>query len=160
VDLLFHTYERQTALMQSKFFFCKCKRCSDPTEEGRFLTGIKCGADKESIGQCNGWVVPTVFLNSKNNICQKWKCTLCDRYEFSEPSSVLESIQNAREILNQRAWVKDPLGFVEIVESCCKPLLGFLHSNHFLRIFYHLEMYNATNKLKKRSHISRLHLRL
>lgn len=41
-DPLWGTTQRLAHLADTKFFVCKCPRCSDPTELGTYFSGIKC----------------------------------------------------------------------------------------------------------------------
>lgn len=51
-DPLWGTAQRLAHLADTKFFVCKCARCSDPTELGTYYSGIKCTATE--------WVWPFV----------------------------------------------------------------------------------------------------
>lgn len=44
-DPLWGTPQRLAHLADTKFFVCKCPRCSDPTELGTFFSGVKCTAE-------------------------------------------------------------------------------------------------------------------
>lgn len=41
-DPLWGTPQRLAHLADTKYFVCKCPRCSDPTESGTFYSGVKC----------------------------------------------------------------------------------------------------------------------
>lgn len=41
-DVLWGTAQRLAHLADTKFFVCKCPRCSDPTELGTYFSGVKC----------------------------------------------------------------------------------------------------------------------
>ncbi|XP_071438731.1 uncharacterized protein [Hetaerina americana] len=49
-DPLWGTIDRRKHLSLSKYFFCTCKRCEDPTELGTFIGAIKCRACQQ--GYC------------------------------------------------------------------------------------------------------------
>lgn len=44
-DPLWGTAQRLAHLADTKFFVCKCPRCSDPTELGTYYSGVKCTAE-------------------------------------------------------------------------------------------------------------------
>ena len=48
----------------SKCFWCSCSRCADPTENGSYMSGMKCS-------KCSGYLLPTDPLNLDSN----WKCS-------------------------------------------------------------------------------------
>eukprot|EP00026_Physarum_polycephalum_P005946 Phypoly_transcript_05985.p1 GENE.Phypoly_transcript_05985~~Phypoly_transcript_05985.p1 ORF type:complete len:479 (+),score=68.54 Phypoly_transcript_05985:429-1865(+) len=144
VDLLFPTRDRQTILLKSKSFFCTCPRCSDPTEQGRYLTAWKCN-DKG----CDGYVLPTVELvKDTKEIVQKWSCQKCKR-EVADTTQVPAQVQKFRELLAKRTWHADAEKFVQLATQLIAPSLTQLHANHHLRLFYSLEMCNALRSIKK-----------
>lgn len=44
-DPLWGTTQRLAHLADTKFFVCKCPRCSDPTEFGTYFSAVKCTAE-------------------------------------------------------------------------------------------------------------------
>lgn len=44
-DPLWGTAQRLAHLADTKFFVCKCPRCSDPTELGTYFSAVKCAAE-------------------------------------------------------------------------------------------------------------------
>lgn len=44
-DPLWGTPQRLAHLADTKYFVCKCPRCSDPAELGTFYSGVKCAAE-------------------------------------------------------------------------------------------------------------------
>jgi hypothetical protein len=39
---LWGTQARREHLTATKYFTCRCERCSDPTELGTYISGIRC----------------------------------------------------------------------------------------------------------------------
>lgn len=65
---LWPTLVRRDFLRESKYFDCKCERCSDKTELGTHMSSLKCN-------KCdNGIILSTDPLDDK---CE-WKCTHCN----------------------------------------------------------------------------------
>lgn len=44
-DSLWGTAQRMAHLADTKFFVCRCPRCSDPTELGTYYSGVKCAVE-------------------------------------------------------------------------------------------------------------------
>lgn len=64
------TSERLHRLREGKYFSCKCKRCTDPTELGTYMSSIICSRCHE------GFVVPTDPLQ-KESVADGWICEKC-----------------------------------------------------------------------------------
>lgn len=63
---LWATRARRTHLLETKYFSCRCERCSDPTELGTHLGTLKCPHD-------NGFILPKDSLDFES----EWGCNLC-----------------------------------------------------------------------------------
>ncbi|XP_040572968.1 SET domain-containing protein SmydA-8 [Lepeophtheirus salmonis] len=63
---LWCTLSRREHLNMSKCFWCRCKRCADPTEFGTYLSAFSCS-------ECGGKMLPLDPLDQKSN----WKCEKC-----------------------------------------------------------------------------------
>lgn len=78
---LWGTQARQEHLCATKYFRCKCKRCSDPTELGTYLSALRClGVQVQSDGNleangavCGGIQLPIDPLDEKAD----WRCNRC-----------------------------------------------------------------------------------
>lgn len=81
--LLWCTPARRCQLQKTKNFWCKCKRCEDPTENGTRLSALKC-LNKE----CIGVLLPMTPLNPAS----EWKCDNCDVMVPPEKVSVVQSV--------------------------------------------------------------------
>ncbi|XP_046407226.1 SET domain-containing protein SmydA-8-like [Ischnura elegans] len=71
-DPLWGTVDRRKHLSLSKYFFCSCPRCEDPTELGTFIGAIKCRSCH------NGYCVPVLNGHSSSEIKRlssyEWIC--------------------------------------------------------------------------------------
>ena len=63
------TLERRCDLLESKFYFCQCERCKDPTELGTYTYGIYC---PDCPGQ-QGILLSENPLDSRSD----WICNKC-----------------------------------------------------------------------------------
>ncbi|KRT80077.1 SET domain-containing protein, partial [Oryctes borbonicus] len=63
------SYERRCHLKDGKYFDCGCRRCSDPTELGTYMSSIRCNKCK------SGLVVPTMPLSDIYRT--SWTCQCC-----------------------------------------------------------------------------------
>ncbi|XP_076636714.1 SET and MYND domain containing, arthropod-specific, member 5 isoform X2 [Colletes latitarsis] len=63
---LWATMPRRAHLWETKYFFCHCKRCADPTEFGTYLGSLRCPLD-------NGYFLSKDPLNLKS----EWACNTC-----------------------------------------------------------------------------------
>ncbi|KAI4502960.1 hypothetical protein M0802_002004 [Mischocyttarus mexicanus] len=82
IDLFWDTILRRQVLSVTKHFFCRCKRCSDPTECGSLLSALYCAAD-----YCSGILLPSDPLNNES----VWTCNKC---KISIKSRQINSIRS------------------------------------------------------------------
>lgn len=82
VQLLWGTFHRRAFLAKTKNFLCKCLRCSDPTENGTFISAIPC-VDENCVGK----------MISKNSISliAPWSCDVCG---ITKSSQIILKVQN------------------------------------------------------------------
>eukprot|EP01133_Synstelium_polycarpum_P016357 gene16357-19460_t len=138
VDLLQPTYERQVSLMQTKLFFCKCARCSDPTEGGRHMASINC------VACSNGLVSPIVLYNETDNaIVRNYQCTSCQKASTEDIKAKVESISKLMAFLSKSGWKTDAKAYLETAKKMGDALLSHLHANHVVRLQYHVGMSNC-----------------
>ncbi|KAI8639991.1 hypothetical protein BD408DRAFT_370726 [Parasitella parasitica] len=97
LDLYSDRDERRQELLQSKHFWCKCKRCAGPMEKSvdRFLQGVVCTQCKEDV-----YVIPATSLEhlSKGNRALymeqgSFKCAKCESEIACD--QVRETLDNA-----------------------------------------------------------------
>lgn len=70
---LWGTQARREHLRETKYFSCKCQRCSDPTELGTYLSALKCmGMNPDE--PCGGIQLPLNPLDDNT----EWACDKCD----------------------------------------------------------------------------------
>lgn len=81
-------------------------------------------------------------------IKQEWKCNKCATTARND-AGIPAQTQKMREFIAQRTWNSDPASFVRIASQQVAPLLSSLHVNHYLRLFYSLEMANALSSQKR-----------
>jgi len=118
-DSLWPTRDRRLHLKFSKYFDCSCRRCSDPTELGTFLSSIKCP-------KC-----PIGFIQSDDPLedDSHWTCESCiASFPPSFPERVNEEVSTTVNIM-ERAGAG--------VEQCERFLLvqsRILHPQHALMI--------------------------
>lgn len=108
-------------MQEGKYFGCKCKRCSDPTELGTYMGSIICSRCHE------GLVVPNNPLQEEG-VPNSWECEKCNRKfhprlittSITQAWSEIEDADNtdsrALEILLKRFSRTFPQSSVVIVE--------------------------------------------
>ncbi|KAG8227849.1 hypothetical protein J437_LFUL010708 [Ladona fulva] len=66
--ILWGTQQRRDHLKVTKYFDCTCERCSDPTEMGTYISGLRCLACEK------GYLLPDQPLEG---VLAEWKCNNC-----------------------------------------------------------------------------------
>jgi len=111
------THRRRKKICDEWYFDCNCRRCSDPSECGTNISGVKCL-------QCHtGCMLP---LNPLDYF-SAWRCNKCgaeagcDKIEkiVSHVESELNEITNSGQFEDYKLFIKDYSGVI-------------LHKNHFL----------------------------
>ncbi|CAG4959972.1 unnamed protein product [Parnassius apollo] len=117
---LWGTQARRQHLKDTKYFSCKCPRCSDPTELGTYLSAMKCFGD--GTKPCNGIHLPEDPLDDETD----WACSEC-------PVKVNNSQINM--LISQMGEEVDGVlimgGSVTMLENLLCRLSTFLHPNHY-----------------------------
>ncbi|KAL7024018.1 hypothetical protein ACKWTF_012873 [Chironomus riparius] len=111
------TLKRRDHLHESKFFWCTCNRCKDPTELGTHASTLLCP-------KCtNGFILSTDSLNQDAD----WKCKKCC-YAVSGKSILilLDRLFDELEVLDPNS-IKD-------YEEYLKRYANVLHQNHYLML--------------------------
>ncbi|KAM3965846.1 SET and MYND domain containing, arthropod-specific, member 5 [Aphomia sociella] len=117
---LWGTQARRQHLKDTKYFACRCRRCSDPTELGTYLSAMKCLGDSKKV--CDGIHLPEDPLDDET----EWACNKCSiTINNSQVNMVIT--QMGEEVEN----VQMIGGSVPLLESLLCRLSMFLHPNHY-----------------------------
>ncbi|CAG9864920.1 unnamed protein product [Phyllotreta striolata] len=119
-DPLWGTANRRHHLNESKYFWCTCKRCSDPTELGTYFSALRC-----QDSNCKGFLLPKTFLDNHTNENERdWHCTRC-------PSSI--SWYSVQDLLDRIGTdlSEMPKGDPAECKSFLKTYEELLHPNHY-----------------------------
>lgn len=118
--VLWSTQLRQQHLKDSKYFTCKCLRCSDPSELGTNFSTLRCiGAED---GPCNGLQLPTDPLSDKS----EWACNKCP-IKISNEQVMFLTGKMGEEIDKTLANTPNAKESEELIEK----LKPFLHETHY-----------------------------
>ncbi|OWR49371.1 hypothetical protein KGM_209723 [Danaus plexippus plexippus] len=117
---LWGTQARRQHLKDTKYFSCKCIRCSDPTELGTYLSAMKCFGDDK--GPCDGIHLPEDPLDEETD----WACNKCTVKVNNSQINILIS-EMGEEVEN----VQMMGGSVNMLENILCRLSTFLHPNHY-----------------------------
>ncbi|XP_045488862.1 SET domain-containing protein SmydA-8 [Pieris rapae] len=117
---LWGTQARRQHLQETKYFSCKCLRCTDPTELGTYLSAMKCMGDGKE--QCDGIHLPEDPLDDETD----WACSKC---------KVKVGNSHVNAIISQMGEEVDGVlmmgGAVPMLENILCRLTMFLHPNHY-----------------------------
>lgn len=117
---LWGTQARRQHLKDTKYFSCRCPRCSDPTELGTYLSAMKCLGDGNN--PCDGIHLPEDPLDDESD----WACNKCSVKIGSSQVNMLIS-QMGEQVDN----VQMMGGSVSMLENLLCRLSTFLHPNHY-----------------------------
>ncbi|KAJ9593991.1 hypothetical protein L9F63_014586, partial [Diploptera punctata] len=119
-DTLWGTANRRHHLNETKFFWCRCPRCADPTEFETFFSGVRC-FDK----LCEGYLLPESPLLEENDFANsKWRCSRCS---VSEPAHrILMVLERVGMALNSMEK-----GDPRACERFIAQYSSELHANHY-----------------------------
>ncbi|KAM9952995.1 hypothetical protein ACTFIR_008053 [Dictyostelium discoideum] len=169
VDLLLPTIERQKILYNSKNFLCKCLRCSDSTEDERYLSSIYCFHCNDGVE----FISPEIYFNKDTKKLQEnWKCSntnnTCEfnkkkqnkRNKDPELVLILAGINEFKEFINSEQLLFNDVDLstadqeMPIIENILKRLLKFerdvlsrLNLNHQCWLIYHIKLSKTFEKL-------------
>ncbi|CAG9774107.1 unnamed protein product [Ceutorhynchus assimilis] len=120
-NILWGTQERRKHLKETKYFFCLCNRCKDPTEFNTFFSALIClGNDDEG---CKGIQLPQNPTQDNPD----WVCNKCNiKLPNGEISNFVEHLK--KEV--DKEIDKKPK--LEELEEFLNKLEVFLHANHYL----------------------------
>lgn len=117
---LWGTQARRQHLKDSKYFACKCQRCSDPTEIGTYLSAMKCLGDENN--PCDGIQLPDDPLDDET----EWSCSKCSVKVHNAQVNMIMS-QMGEDVEN--VLMMD--GSITVLENLLCRLSTFLHPNHY-----------------------------
>nr|CAD7257054.1 unnamed protein product [Timema shepardi] len=122
-DALWGTANRRHHLSETKFFWCTCERCADPTELGTFFSAIRC---KNSL--CDGYLLPEHPLlqgtPEETPLNSQWRCHTCQ--VMVPVSEVLETLEKVGRYLSSMEK-----GEPRSCERFQDQFENLLHPNHF-----------------------------
>lgn len=117
---LWGTPVRRQHLKDSKYFACKCPRCSDPTELGTYLSAMRCLGDETN--PCDGIHLPEDPLDDET----EWACSKCKvKVSSSQVNMVISQMQEQVDSVQMMG------GSVSMLENLLCRLSTFLHPNHY-----------------------------
>lgn len=117
---LWGTQARREHLRETKYFTCKCQRCSDPTELSSYISGLRCiGTENEP---CGGIQLPINPLDDNT----EWACSKCPVKMANNDVSLLVN-QIGEEV--DHVQLKNPT--VNELDTLLTKMLTFLHPNHY-----------------------------
>lgn len=117
---LWGTQARRQHLKDTKYFSCKCIRCSDPSEMGTNLSAMKCLGDGNK--ECDGIHLPKDPLDDET----EWACSKCNAKVSNCQVEMIIS-QMGEEVEN----VLMMGGTITMLENLLCRLSIFLHPNHY-----------------------------
>ncbi|CAH0401005.1 unnamed protein product [Chilo suppressalis] len=116
---LWGTQARRQHLKDTKYFACRCQRCSDPTELGTFLSAMKCLGDGYA---CDGIHLPEDPLDDET----EWACNKC-RIKIDNSQVNMLISQMGEEVDNVQMMGGSPI----MLENLLCRLSTYLHPNHY-----------------------------
>lgn len=117
---LWGTQARRQHLKDTKYFLCKCQRCSDPTELGTYLSAMKCIGDDNN--SCDGIHLPEDPLDEETD----WACNKCPvKVNNSQVNMLISQMQDEVDNVQMMG------GSVTMLENLLCRLSTFLHTNHY-----------------------------
>ncbi|XP_055596645.1 SET domain-containing protein SmydA-8 [Uranotaenia lowii] len=139
---LWGTQQRREHLKAQKYFSCTCVRCSDPTEMGTYISGLRCVGIEE--GGCGGIQLPIDPLKDTSD----WKCDKCPvQLEVDQVNFLLSKIgEEVDSVMERKSSARE-------VEDLIFKLSSFLHPNHYhlltlkhslIQLYGHLKGYDTT----------------
>ncbi|KAL3272852.1 hypothetical protein HHI36_014313 [Cryptolaemus montrouzieri] len=117
---LWGTQARREHLRETKYFSCRCKRCSDPTELGTNFSALVCMGTNEQ--PCGGIQLPLDPLDDTT----EWTCSKCEiRLTNNEVSYLVNQIgEEVDHVQLSSPTVRD-------LDAVLTKLSTFVHPNHY-----------------------------
>ncbi|KAF5286976.1 hypothetical protein FQR65_LT12374 [Abscondita terminalis] len=117
---LWGTQARREHLKETKYFYCKCSRCKDPTELGTYLSALRCiGIDGKA---CGGIQLPLEPCNDRT----EWACDKCDIKLTNDEVAFL-----VNKIGEEVDYVQLSNPTVKEMRDLLEKILNFLHPHHY-----------------------------
>lgn len=117
---LWGTAARRQHLKDTKYFACKCPRCSDPTELGTYISAMRCLGD--GINSCDGIHLPEDPLDDETD----WACSKCKvKVSSSQVNMIISQMQEQVDSVQMMG------GSIPMLENLLCRLSTFLHPNHY-----------------------------
>jgi len=110
-------HRRRQKIREEWYFDCSCRRCSDPTECGSFISAVRCFKD------CKGYLLPEESLDYQS----LWQCSRCKNEVLQE--QVANMVESLEQELNSITDSGDFAAYQEFLTNYSGTLL---HPNHFL----------------------------
>ena len=130
--------------MDSKYFTCECRRCTDPTELGSYLSALKC-----SKCSADNFLLPENPLDLESN----WVCSSCPEcISVNKASEITARVK----VLVDEAMAAPTEGKMENVLKECTA--KWVHKNHYLLFKPRhtlLQMYGRTSASYKEDTITK-----
>jgi SET and MYND domain-containing protein len=127
VDLFSSRDERRSNLLQTKHFWCKCKRCTTPIEKSvdRFIEGILCDACKHDVYFIEPAKQPeqlTLSVVNKLHDTQDFKCSRCQHTSKGadlkkKVISIIELYNKGRSFIQEKEYQKARQAFEELLKQ-------------------------------------------
>lgn len=87
LQLFWGTLSRRLQLKATKEFMCSCQRCADPTENGTYISALKCAKQECTDGR----LLPVDSLL----ISSPWRCDVCAlELEFKKVSRIQDVLSS------------------------------------------------------------------
>jgi len=146
------TLIRRQKLLESKYFECTCRRCSDPTELNSYFSAVKCGAHEDLAGN--------YFPLDPLSHSSAWKCDTCG--DIKTVQWIQKVVKDIKEEIDELSGSEDSISSVEKLENMLQANSGIrVHENHFemlrleneilQRISYFMSLNNGSNITKNLS---------
>ncbi|XP_017853974.1 SET domain-containing protein SmydA-8 [Drosophila busckii] len=114
------TAQRQSHLLEGKFFQCQCERCLDATELQTHFSSLKCG-------QCTeGWLLPKLPTDKDSS----WHCRACGHSTSNE--EVQQLIKALQAEIGQVQALEQGSKRLEEAERLLRKYKSLLHPAHYL----------------------------
>ncbi|XP_066994527.2 SET domain-containing protein SmydA-8 [Anabrus simplex] len=119
---LWGTQARRDHLKSTKYFSCRCPRCSDPTELGTYLSALRCLGTTSNGEPCGGIHLPVFPLEDET----EWHCDRCLMSLSS--SQVAELVTHIGEEVDN---VQQGSPTVKELEALLDKMSHLLHPHHY-----------------------------
>merc|ERR1719464_1973491 len=126
LSALYGNFKRRKKIKDEWYFDCVCRRCSDPTERGSFISAVRC-----TNSNCvDGYLLPQNSLDSNST----WTCQYLEplkqgcgiEMSSEDISKLVEEIEEHLEGINSSGNFNEYLEFVQLYSQT------LLHKNHYL----------------------------